>query len=267
MKEPRFFFLITTQQFRLTLLEWSLRDAEKYKTSTTREIHEKVKDQRFLIRWQRIKKKKNIYIYRRSETKNKRSSDREERRKRRDRGEGKRRIRRERRDRQRVAAGLSPCRPSPPPGITNASIRATTSASWGLNYFLIRSFQASLTGSCIMPHNAPYACWTTNARTSPSASPPRTIFLHRRRPPPPLHRVLLVHLRLPGTLYPREELRVRDCEAYSTQTRGSCLDPLASDSTEYSTSAGAAAYSTCDSNGLGIWILFGYIWMAIFLYK
>lgn len=29
---------------------------------------------------------------------------------------------------------------------------------------------------------------------------------------------------------PVEELRVRDCEAYSTQTRGSCLDPLASDS-------------------------------------
>lgn len=144
--------------------------------------------------------------------------------------------------------------------VTNASIRATTSASWGLNYFLIRSFQASLTGSCIMPHNAPYACWTTNTRSSPSASTPRTIFLHRRRPPPPLHRVLLVHLRLPGTLYPREELRVRDCEAYSTQTRGSCLDPLASDSTEYSTSAGAVAYSTCDSNWIwdlnSVWILF-----------
>lgn len=114
---------------------------------------------------------------------------------------------------------------SPPPPVTNAPIRATTSASRGLNYFLIRSFQASLTGPCIMPHSAPYACWTLNtllpplllSRHLPPPPPPRAV-----RPPPP-----------PRNIVPREELRVRDCEAYSTQTRGSCLDPLASDSDEF----------------------------------
>lgn len=127
-----------------------------------------------------------------------------------------------------MAAGLSPCRPSPPP-VTNASIRATTSASRGLNYFLIRSFQASLTGPCIMPQRSLRMLNDEHAPSSaspPAPSFPIVLLLH-------LFIAMLVHLRLPGTLYLREELRVRDCEAYSTQTRGSCLDPLASDSTEF----------------------------------
>lgn len=58
---------------------------------------------------------------------------------------------------------------SPPPPVTNAPIRATTSASRGLNYFLIRSFQASLTGPCIMPQRS---LRMLNAEHAPSTASP-----------------------------------------------------------------------------------------------
>lgn len=106
-------------------------------------------------------------------------------------------------------ASLSPFRPSPSP-TTNAFIRATTSARRGLNYFLIRSFQAGLTGP---GHNAP--ALLTHAERQHTLTPLPPLLLSRRPPPPRL---------APRKTVPQEELRVRDCEAYSTQTRGSCLD-------------------------------------------
>lgn len=122
---------------------------------------------------------------------------------------------------QRVAdadppfSSLSPC---PFSSVVLATIR-------DFNYFLIRSFQPSLARASpgIMPRSS---LRMLNATNLPSFRRRQHVPSSSRSPPPSSGPSLFSS----EDRSPREELRVRDCEAYSTQTRGSCLDPLASGS-------------------------------------